>query len=331
MDANSLWQFLIDALAQNERAALLLVVASKGSSPGTAGAKMAVTVVGKTLGTIGGGQVEFELARLAQQSLNASDFPALRLFRRFHDDRHAESSGHICGGSQQVLLWLCRPADMPVLQSLRQYEIDKQPTVLLLSGQQGVQTTPWTKQLAQPYFDYQDRGHWCYQEVIGMRKQAYIVGGGHVSLALSQLLSQLDYDVIVFDQRQGVETMVYNNYASGKAVVPYARIDRVIPEGENSYVFVMTHSHETDQQVIQSLAGKRYSYLGLMGSRRKIDVLKQKLSDRIEPADWENIHAPLGLPIKSRTPMEIAVSITAELIKLDNDRLIERHHTFDDS
>ncbi|WP_051906430.1 XdhC family protein [Methylomarinum vadi] len=314
---SSIWQFLIDALGRNERAALLLVVASKGSSPGTAGAKMAVTVDGKTLGTIGGGQVEFELAGLAQKSLLASDHPALRLFRRYHDDHHAESSGHICGGSQQVLLWLCRAADLHILQTLQAQQAARQPVVLSLT-EQGVQTSPWTKQVAQPCFDYRDHSHWCYRETIGLRKQAYIIGGGHVGLALSQLLSRLGYEVNVFDQRQEVVTMVDNNYADSKAVVSYARIDQVIPEGENSYVFVMTHSHETDQQVIELLAGKQYRYLGLMGSRRKIDILKQKLSDRIGPADWENIHAPLGLPIKSRTPMEIAVSIAAELIQFDN-------------
>lgn len=321
MANQSIWQFLHESLRRQEGVALLLVVASKGSSPGAVGAKMAVAADGAVLGTIGGGSVELELGQLAREQLaDDADGPAVLLFRRFHDDQHDESSGHLCGGVQQVVLWHCRPADLSMLQTLRDRAMAGQPVVLRLTAD-GARTDDWKQQSVYPDFDYRDREHWCYRELVGLYKQAYIVGGGHVSLALSRLLSQLDYRVAVFDQRDGLATMNENGYAREKIVVNYRQIDRYIPEGETSYVFVMTHSHETDRLVIARLAGKKFRYLGLMGSQRKITVLKNKLADTIGSGTWDDIHAPLGLPINSRTPMEIAVSIAAELIQFDNGKV----------
>lgn len=313
----SLWQYLIDTLRRHQRAALMVVVASKGSSPGTAGAKMALSPDGTTVGTIGGGRVEFDLSELTRELLNNMDGSALRLFNRYHNEHKTDKSGHICGGFQQVVLWLCGPDDLPLLEQLKKRVSEGLPTQLSVNAQ-GVEISDSLQQIAQPVFNYQDEEDWCYREMTGLRKQAYIIGGGHVGLALSQLLNLLDFEISIFDERDQVATMLENSYALDKTVASYQTIDQLIPEGDNSYIFIMTHSHETDQLVVERLAGKNYRYFGLMGSRRKINIIKQNLAESIPSEQWDNIHAPLGLPIKSRTPMEIAVSIAAELIQFEN-------------
>ncbi|TXL23441.1 hypothetical protein BMR03_02815, partial [Methylococcaceae bacterium HT2] len=62
---------------------------------------------------------------------------------------------------------------------------------------------------------------WTYQELIGVVKTAYIIGGGHVSLALSQVLALLDFDIVVIDLRDAVQTMQDNKFAKRKIIVPY--------------------------------------------------------------------------------------------------------------
>jgi len=61
----TIWQWLADALAHREAVMLMIVVSSTGSSPGKAGAKMAVTIRGEHYGTIGGGAVEYAMVKHA--------------------------------------------------------------------------------------------------------------------------------------------------------------------------------------------------------------------------------------------------------------------------
>lgn len=56
-------------------------------------------------------------------------------------------------------------------------------------------------------------------------------------------------------------------------------------------------------------------YIGMMGSKRKvIAVYKALEKEGFSAAQFERVHAPVGLDIGALTPEEIAVSITAELI-----------------
>ena len=68
------WQWLVDALEHHGSVMLMIVVSSQGSSPGIAGAKMAVTVQGQCFGTIGGGAVEHCLLKQAQSLLTNDAF-----------------------------------------------------------------------------------------------------------------------------------------------------------------------------------------------------------------------------------------------------------------
>ena len=70
----------------------------------------------------------------------------------------------------------------------------------------------------------------------------------------------------------------------------------------------MTHSHERDAVALAALEPLELGYLGLLGSRAKV---RRIVGDREMPA-W--FHAPMGVPIGSATPAEIAVSIAAEMV-----------------
>jgi nicotine blue oxidoreductase len=58
-----------------------------------------------------------------------------------------------------------------------------------------------------------------------------------------------------------------------------------------------------------------WAYLGLIGSRTKVEKFRQRLLARgVAAASLDRVHMPVGLDIGAQTPEEIAISILAELI-----------------
>lgn len=317
MDNQSIWQWLGSALQQHQSVALLIVVDSKGSSPGKTGAKLAITADKSQFGTIGGGKVEYDLCKYTAKYLKQNQHEIQLFNRQHHPTSSGCSSGQICGGEQSVALIIFNQSDLLLLQNIQQAEENSQPLILEISPQ-GLAIVPVTENTAKSSFTFHHQTDWNYQCLIGCQKNAYIIGGGHVSLALTQILVLLGYKVTVIDQRSSVKTMLDNTQAHQKLLIPYSEIANKIIEGVHSYVFIMTHSHETDQQVVELLAKKNLTYLGVLGSHRKINLLKKNLTHKITDQRWQSIHAPIGLSIYSHSPMEIAISIAAELIQFNN-------------
>ena len=122
MNQPTIWHWLSDALEHQEAVMLMTVVSSTGSSPGKAGAKMAVTLQGECYGTIGGGAVEYALIKLAQTGLNDESW-TFRLSRHQHHlSKTGQASGMICGGEQTVLLYRCRSSDRELCRQLWEIE-----------------------------------------------------------------------------------------------------------------------------------------------------------------------------------------------------------------
>lgn len=292
---------------------LMIVVESHGSSPGKAGAKMAVTANGECFGTVGGGALESALLKEARSALQEHIFePRLRRLQH-HLTRDGEASGMICGGEQTVLLYPCQQDQSALFRRLA-----NNPKGVLTLSPAGIAFDHTQIVPESCRFTRQGDNDWLYRESVGWSRQAYIIGGGHVSLALSRTLATLDFDIIVIDERDNLDTLTRNMYARQKLKLPYSDIDAAIPEGSQIYVLIMTHSHYADQKIAERLAGKKVAYLGVLGSRKKIVQLKAKLAETLSCDELQRIRGPIGLPIHSHTPEEIAVSIAAELIQISN-------------
>ncbi|MGR8930123.1 MAG: XdhC family protein [Gammaproteobacteria bacterium] len=311
-DLGRIWHWVSEKLEAQEPVALLIVVDSAGSSPGKIGAKMAVSKL-DAIGTIGGGMVEAGLVSMAREAIAEQKAVPQIVRRAHHPSPNVPSSGMICGGEQTVLIYPCGQNDKFVLQQLCNAIRLRQPLVLRISAR-GLETKPSDANLRAATFS--NGALWLYQETIGCYRRAYIIGGGHVGLALSKILDTLYFDITIIDERDSPETLSANQYARNKCRIPYANIARHVWEGEDAFVFIMTHSHKSDETVLAALAGKRFGYLGMLGSRHKIAHLKSALATRVASGCWQRLHAPMGLPIGSHTPEEIAVSIAAEVIQV---------------
>ena len=84
----------------------------------------------------------------------------------------------------------------------------------------------------------------------------------------------------------------------------------------------MTFGYRTDEVALRALLGKDFKYLGVLGSKVKIvKMFKKLIAEGIAKEVLDQIHAPIGLQIKSQTTEEIAVSIAAEIIEVKNRNL----------
>jgi xanthine dehydrogenase accessory factor len=144
--------------------------------------------------------------------------------------------------------------------------------------------------------------------------QLWIFGAGHVAREVARLGHHVGFSVEVVDERRELLTdarfpEVRRNHANP------ADIARAHPGGADVYFCIVTHDHPLDQACLEALLRKPSAYLGVIGSRRKAERFKMRLTAAgFTPAELERVRSPMGTPIHALTPEEIAVSIVGELI-----------------
>ncbi|WP_071885774.1 XdhC family protein [Hymenobacter sedentarius] len=316
------WALAAASLRAGVPVALLCVVSSAGSSPGRQGFKMSVTAA-ETAGSIGGGIMEHKFIELARQRLHTGDFtPVLRpqIHRR---EAPADRSGMMCSGEQEVLLWPLAAADLSVVAAIEKALLGGTWGQLSLSIDSGLQLLAEAANGSAPhpvsaaFYEYQPGPGWRYREQLGFRDHVTIVGGGHVSLALSKALALLDFELTVLDDRTDLPTLAANESAHHRRVISYDNVAAEIPPGPHQYVVVMTVGYRTDALVLRQLLNLPYRYLGVMGSVAKVVELRRGLQEEgFSVEEIARLRGPIGVAINSQTPEEIAISIVAELIQV---------------
>jgi xanthine dehydrogenase accessory factor len=309
------WEFIQDKLSHNINVLLLSVLESEGSSPGRKGFKMAVSADEELCGTIGGGIMEYKLVERARSILQ-SGIKDISVVRQFHDKEHAkDQSGMICSGSQLNLL-------MPLTASGAKKAIEQIIEAQRKNKNKAIHLSPAGIQVTDDpanEFKYKTETDWNYVETINQRPVIHIIGGGHVALALSELMHFLGFYIKLYDDRAELNTIEQNSFADEKHFVDYGSIGENIHSAEDDFVVIMTIGYRTDKIVLKQLLNKKFFYLGLLGSEKKNERLFTEL--REESADEKKLSkvwAPVGLNIYSKTTKEIAVSIAAQIILVKN-------------
>ncbi|MCC2545100.1 XdhC family protein [Hymenobacter sp. BT175] len=317
--ALAVWQLISASLADEVPVMLLQVVGSQGSSPGRQGFRMAVNARGEMQGSIGGGIMEHKFVQLARERLTQSAAePVVR--RQVHNKTAPQDqSGMICSGEQTIALYPMQVADAAaVAVILRCLEQEGSGTLTLSAD--GLGFSAEVRSGSKFQFEQAPDGTWQYAETLGLRHHLHIIGGGHCSLALSGMMRQLNFRVHLYEDRAELNTFLENGFAHQKtAVGTYAELAKLIPAGPGQYVVIMTFGYRTDDVALRALLTKELRFLGVLGSGKKIEkMLADYRAEGIDEALLTRLHAPVGLPIHSQTPEEIAVSIAAQLIAVRN-------------
>ena len=310
------YKHLVSKLQANQKVYLLTVIENSGSSPGRKGFKMLVAEDGFIFGSIGGGVMEFSLVESTKKLLEEGD---LKIFfkKQVHRGDRENGSGMICSGEQTVVFHPLNMKNIQMVEGIKNaLEGNKKGTLIL---------TPTSIQFSEEKIEEKfeikitSGKHWIYKEQIGFKNTLYLVGGGHVSVAVSALFVTLGFYVVVFDDRENLNTLEQNTSAHQKLIVDYQEISNYISEGKQNYVAVMTNRYIDDKLILSKLIHKKLAYLGVLGSTAKLKAMWEVLErEGITKSQLDRVHGPIGVSIKSQTPHEIAVSIAAEVIRVKN-------------
>lgn len=177
-----------------------------------------------------------------------------------------------------------------------------------------------------------------YAETHRRPGRLFVVGAGHIGLALARVAALAGFELVVLDDRE--EFTGEERFPDGAAV---HRMDFAAPfaeavPGPADFVVLVTRAHKYDYDCLHALLGGGAAprYIGMVGSRRRVRAAFRQLLDAgVSEERLAAIHAPIGVDIGAETPEEIAVSIAAELVAVkrgveaggslrDRERVVER-------
>ncbi|MEP6703787.1 MAG: XdhC/CoxI family protein, partial [Acidobacteriota bacterium] len=299
-----LWQFTAKRLLRGEQVMLLVVAESSGSSPGRRGYKMAVAEDGELIGSIGGGVMEVNLVEESRRLLSVPPAVAGGFRQQVHRTNDPHSSGMICSGKQTVISFLLSTKYLLEVSAIVESTGRNETIAIEISGEElrvllkqnppatagGTDTgdlpataggtdksDPPAIAGRRPDFTVTETS-FRYTERLGFKNNLYIIGGGHCALALSELMSKMDFHISLFDDRPELNTIEKNRFAHEVTIIDrYENIDDHVPSGEHSYVVVMTLGYMSDARVIRALINREFKYFGVLGSNAKMSVMLKSL------------------------------------------------------
>lgn len=318
---------LTDLTAAREPAVLVTVAGIRGSAPREIGAKMIVTAA-ETIGTIGGGQLEYQCTRLAVGMLDDGGL-SLRSFPL------GSSMGQCCGGVVEILFepivdgmpgWL---RSLAALHGQREAAIvvtrisTTAPAKLVVTADAVFGADdPDTRLVSKARELLADKPVACrniqefYEPVVVPDLNIAVFGAGHVGTAVVSALSQLDCNIRWIDSRRDIFRQLPANVHAVEASEPTLEVAAMPAD---SFYLVMTHSHAIDFEVCDRIMRRGDArYCGLIGSiskRRRFE--KRYRQQGMSQAMIDTLVCPIGVGgISGKKPAEIAVATAAEILKL---------------
>jgi xanthine dehydrogenase accessory factor len=309
-----LWSQLREALARHGRAVLVTVVATKGSAPREAGARLVVLPDGTFSGTIGGGTLEWRAIALAQSLLSRSSAERAQI-RKF---ALGPELGQCCGGQVELILELIGDEESAMVAELAgREEAGAFATRARVSATEGVRREVLGGvTLAADSAAWQDD---VLVESFGESlRPLFLFGSGHVGRALVLSLAPLPFAVTWIDSRPGAFPAYLP--ANVTAVQPEDPVDALKSAPPGAFVLVMTHSHHLDLAIVAAaLADDRFPYVGLIGSATKRARFEKRLAEGgIARQRIGELVCPIGIEgIESKAPASIAAATMAQLLIRD--------------
>lgn len=294
-------------LKQGVRPALVTVAKTWGSSPRPIGSLMLMREDGSHYGSVSGGCVEDDLLARYRERQLGDTFPT-RIDYGI-DREQASRLGLPCGGRLELLVE--RLDSAPPLEAL----LDKIKAGQAVARRVCLNTGEVSLHAATATDEFAYTTHYL-EKVFGPRWRLLLIGAGHLSQYVAQIALMLDYRVIVCDPRDGyrqetaIEGVERVHLMPDEAVLAYADHPR-------SVVVALTHDPKLDDMALLEALDSPAFYVGAIGSRINSDRRRERLKTLgVTAQQLQRLHAPVGLPIGSHAPPEIAVSILAEITAL---------------
>jgi len=319
MEERKLWEFVYTKLKLGQRVALLFVPESIGSSPGRQGHQMAVSEAATLFGTIGGGAMEYKQVEACKKQLETTTKECIRQ-QLIHDKSDKSNwSGLSCSGEQTVLTFFLDAADLNLVQEILIACRQEQTYHLVLKGDNSLFLEEMDASASKFDYHYETGKEWTYRYILNFQEKVYLIGAGHVGLALCRQLNFLNFKVILIDNRAELPTAEYDEFIAKKIITSYKKVANFVPSTKHDYIVIMSFSSALDTLILSQLIDKEARYIGMMASKVKVDRIRATLLGKgHSELAFERVHTPIGLPIKCKSPAEIAVSVAAQIIDIRN-------------
>ncbi|MEN4905708.1 XdhC family protein [Rahnella bonaserana] len=296
---------------------LCTVLTTYGSSPRAPGALMVANAGGHFCGSLSGGCVEEDFL----QRIAAGEYQQASQIVRYGEGGLTPNIALPCGGSLDVLIEY-----LPSTQSNVDY---LQKMGMALAGHYAL-----TKSLILPaacdhleLTNYHNatqvmRNDDCITLHLAAPPRLLIAGLSSVALFCADFACALGFEVVVCECREDV---LENFLPSLKTEV---RLEKQFPAKyleqkgchANTAIVALTHDPRMDDLTLMEAVNTPAFYIGAMGSQRNSARRRERLQTIADftADDFSRLHAPVGLPIGSKTPAEIALAVMADIVKHKN-------------
>jgi len=307
----------VDALQDEVAIARIVIARVRGSAPREVGTCMLVGLRW-TLGTIGGGQLEFAAIATARTLLTDLRCPPAQLHRFVLGSELAQC----CGGI--VELWVERftRADLETLSagvlaqrlgwsalssSVTDEGIERQ-IVTTMAQPDGMHTRAQLMSTSggRPRF---------WERLDTRRPSIWLYGAGHVGQALIRVLERLPVQVAWIDSRA---EQLPDDVAPSIQVMPFEPLQTVSQAPPTTRFVIVTHSHELDFALCRAVLERRdFAWAGVIGSKSKSARFRSRLArEGVSPAQIGRLVCPIGIDgVDSKLPAVIAVAVAAQLVQ----------------
>ena len=296
---------------------LATVVQTWGSSPRPVGSLLTCNEHGVVVGSLSGGCVEDDLLEKLTAGELATEGP--EFFQYGITAEETEKLGLPCGGHLYIVV-------EPIGPSAENQAHFRQLSQTLAKRRCAKRIVDLTKQKmsivapSTPAPLIWDANRQCLEHTYGPAHQLFIIGSGMVSAYLAQMAQSLDYEITVCDPRQH---LLQQFAVDGVRKITDMPDDAVRAHANDpaTAIVALTHDPRIDDMGLMEALSTDAFYIGAMGSSRTSVTRRERLLDLdVSADDLARLHAPIGLPIGSKTPPEIAIAILAEITAVRKNR-----------
>lgn len=330
------------ALLENDKPAVLITVIDKqGSGPRSPGAKIVLAEDGTFWGTIGGGQVEKRAIGFAETLFTSTTQAAVDHYQ-LKPGHEGENIDMLCGGRVSLLferfaadeenrqlfrrfkeldetpgkgVWVIDLDAVDIRQQAQRTLLSRDETVSLRFAALQAQLFTGGKVGRKSHLLTVDGTSW-FIDSFSSAGHLILIGAGHIALEVARLACSVDFDVSVCDNRpEFASAERFPMVDSVVVVAEYEAIFDQVSASDDAYIVILTHGHSYDQTALEQALQTDACYIGMIGSLRKRDAIYANLRDRgVSDDQLRSVYSPVGLDIGAESPVEIAMSIIAELI-----------------
>jgi len=308
------FQKTTEYIKSHGKIARVLILKTFGSAPRDEGTTMLIWDSGQ-FGTIGGGELEYQVTRLAKKIIINNKGSRIKKFSLGPD------MGQCCGGAVELLIEILDETKVKFISvddgffARPVFKDEKSLNVQALIKSYRNKSVPIKTSF---------KDGWLFEPVTKEKELIWIYGAGHVGTAIANILSKLNqFSVTCIDTSQNrypdnfpktVEKLITKNPAR---IVQYAPSE--------THHLILTYSHALDLEICHQLLQHNFATAGLIGSKTKWARFKKRLNELNYTFEQINtIICPIGEPSFGKSPYEIAIGVASMLLdKKKNIKLIK--------